>query len=64
MQSLVFLTYFFFKVVEEKPLGGRLDPPLGKERVKIYGYEFDSLSLIQAYELSLRDCRDLYLIEQ
>ena len=56
MQSLVFLTYFFSKVIKEKPLGGRLDPSLGKE--------FDSLSLIQAYELSLRDCRDLHLIEQ
>ena len=64
MQSLVFLTYFFSKVIEEKPLGGRLDPSLGKERVNIYGYEFDSLSLIQAYELSLRGCRDLHLIKQ
>ena len=26
MQSLVFLTYFFSKVIEEKPLGDRLDP--------------------------------------
>ena len=43
--------------------GGRLDPSLGKERVNIYDYEYDSLSLIQAYELSLRDCRDLHLIE-
>ena len=25
---------FFSKVIEEKSLGGRLDPPLGKGRVK------------------------------
>ena len=36
MQSLVFLTYFFSKVIEEKPFGGRLPPPaFGKGRVKI-----------------------------
>ena len=33
MQSLVFLTYFS-KVIEEKPLGGRFDPPLVKEGLK------------------------------
>ena len=26
MQSLVFLTYFFSKVIKEKPLGGRFGP--------------------------------------
>ena len=39
MQSLVFLTYFFSKVIEEKTLGGRLDPtplpPLVKERLNL-----------------------------
>ena len=33
MQSLVFLTYFK-KVIKEKPLGGRLDPPLVQEGLK------------------------------
>ena len=35
MHSLVFLPYFFPKVIEENPLGGRIDPPPpGRGRVK------------------------------
>ena len=33
--KLVFLTYVFSKVIEEKPLGGRLDSPC-KGRVNIF----------------------------
>ena len=33
MQSLVVVTYFFSKVIEEKPLVGWLATPLGKGRV-------------------------------